>query len=123
MKAIPESKWPWLIETKRLDMKIRWHNKEYCLYEIIRKTTGDKVGETSYFHDGQIVCEIYEAYRGADYEVEVIKTLVKNVPTAPTPYLRVRKTDDASKCIAERSGFRKTQNSDSEKFDLWFYSL
>ena len=58
MKAI--HKWQSIIETKRLDLKLNWRNVESCLYFVIRRNTGDKVGEISCLHDGQIVFEIFE---------------------------------------------------------------
>lgn len=120
MKAI--RKWEWLIKTKRLYLKLNWQSGRNCLYFIYRKETHNKVGEISYLQNGEIVYEFFEPYRGADYEVEVVSVFASYLPQKPRPYLRIRKTDEFSKCVAERSNFLFFRSEEEGRFDIWLYS-
>ena len=110
-----------VIETKRLRLELDDHQPSIKAYSIIRKLDKDKVGEITYFRDGQIVYIIYEPYRCAGYATEALKALTEYVPKDPKPYLRIRKTNAASQCVAHRSKYRKNDFYDFSKFDLWFY--
>jgi len=101
--------------TKRLELKKTLGSDLVSIvFEIFIRGTEKPIGEVVMLYDGEIWCKIEQDFAGNGYATEAVRKLMQESQRKDF-YLSIKSTNFASKRVAKKLGFVKSQGK------IWKY--